>query len=132
MQPLSHLEPINTAACAGQPEVFLLADAFSEFISASARLEASYATLQQEVTHLSHELADRNSALKASLAENQRVHGALQQIVASMPCGVLVVEGDGSVSMINPEGAGCWTLVRKRSPTWLVSRRGPGLILRDF
>ena len=104
MQPLSHLEPINNSACAGQPEVFLLADAFSEFISASARLEASYATLQQEVTHLSHELADRNSALKASLAENQRVHGALQQIVASMPCGVLVVEGDGSVSMINPEG----------------------------
>ena len=104
MQSLSHLDPINNSACAGQPEIFLLADAFSEFISASARLEASYATLQQEVTHLSHELADRNSALKASLAENQRVHGALQQIVASMPCGVLVVEGDGSVSMINPEG----------------------------
>lgn len=87
-----------------KPDMFLLADAFTEFISASTRLEASYEKLQMEVTHLSHELADRNSALKASLAENERVHRALQQIVDSMPCGVLVVEGDGSVSMINPEG----------------------------
>jgi len=82
----------------------LLAGAFTEFISASTRLEASYAKLQQEVTHLSYELADRNSELKASLAENERVHHALQQIVESMPCGVLVVEADGSISVINPEG----------------------------
>ncbi len=82
----------------------LLVDAFSEFISASTRLESSYEKLQLEVTHLSCELADRNEALEASLAENERVHSALQQIVDSMPCGVLVVERDGAVSMINPEG----------------------------
>ena len=104
MELLSHLEPINAPGYLSQPEVLYLADAFSEFISASARLEASYGQLQLEVTHLSHELADRNSALKASLAENERVHSALQQIVDSMPCGVLVVEADGAVSMINPEG----------------------------
>jgi len=103
MERLSHIEPINGSACLAQPEVLFLADAFSEFISASAKLETSYAKLQLEVAHLSHELADRNSALKASLAENERVHRALQQIVASMPCGVLVVEADGAVSMINPE-----------------------------
>ena len=84
--------------------VGFLVEAFTEFISASRRLEGSYAQLQQEVSYLSRELADRNSALKASLAENERVHRALQRIVESMPCGVLVVEGDGSVSMINPEG----------------------------
>jgi PAS domain-containing protein len=103
METLSHIEPINGSSCLAQPEVLFLADAFSEFISASAKLETSYANLQLEVAHLSHELADRNSALKASLAENERVHRALQQIVASMPCGVLVVEADGTVSMINPE-----------------------------
>jgi two-component system sensor histidine kinase FlrB len=104
MQTLPHFEPIIAPGGVAQPEVLLLANAFSEFISASARLESSYATLQMEVTHLSHELADRNSALKASLAENERVHSALQQIVDSMPCGVLVVKEDGTVSMINPEG----------------------------
>jgi two-component system sensor histidine kinase FlrB len=104
METLSHLLPINSSTLATHPDAGLLAEAFTKFIAASARLESSYGQLQLEVTFLSRELADRNSALKASLAENERVHGALQQIVDSMPCGVLVVEEDGSVSMINPEG----------------------------
>lgn len=104
MNSFSHLEPINSLAFSGKPEADFLVDAFAEFIVASTRLENSYAQLQQEVTYLTHELADRNAALKASLGENERVHRALQRIVDSMPCGVLVVEGDGSVSMINPEG----------------------------
>jgi signal transduction histidine kinase len=103
MELLSHIQPINVSSCVVQPEVMILADAFSEFISASARLEASYAQLQMEVTHLSRELTDRNTALNESLAENERVHRALQQIVDSMPCGVLVVESSGTVRMINPE-----------------------------
>ncbi len=86
------------------PEIIALADAFSVFVEASSRLEGSYERLQAEVAYLSHELANRNSALKASLAENERVHRALQQIVDSMPCGVLVVECDSVVTMINPEG----------------------------
>jgi two-component system sensor histidine kinase FlrB len=104
METFSHLQPINAPVLEVHPEAGLLAEAFAKFISASARLESSYGQLQLEVTFLSRELADRNSALKASLAENERVHGALQQIVDSMPCGVLVVEEDGSVSVINPEG----------------------------
>lgn|SRR6185312_14681136 len=104
METISHFQLMNASGAVGKPDVMLLAGAFTEFISASTRLEASYAKLQQEVTHLSYELADRNSELKASLAENERVHHALQQIVESMPCGVLVVEADGSISVINPEG----------------------------
>ena len=103
MAHLSHLDPINLPGFISQPEVLYLADAFSEFISASTRLESSYGQLQLEVTRLSHQLAERNSALKASMEENERVHSALQQIVDSMPCGVMVVEVDGAVSMINPE-----------------------------
>jgi two-component system sensor histidine kinase FlrB len=80
-----------------------LADAFSEFISASSRLENSYRQLQREVHGLGLELAERNAALKISLAENERLRLALQQIVDSMPCGVLVVNCDGKISMINPE-----------------------------
>lgn len=81
----------------------LLADAFSEFIAASARLEHSYQDLQAEVAHLNRELADRNAALSASLSENESMRLALQQILDSMPCGVLVVDPQGEVTLANPE-----------------------------
>jgi two-component system sensor histidine kinase FlrB len=81
----------------------VLADAFSEFILACSRLEKSYFELQREVYGLGLELAERNAALNTSLAENERMRMALQQIVDSMPCGVLVVNCDGEISIINPE-----------------------------
>ena len=82
----------------------MLADAFSEFISASSMLEASYRDLQQEVAHLGVELAERNAALSRSLAENGRMRAALQQMIDSMPCGVLVLDTAETIVMINPEG----------------------------
>jgi two-component system sensor histidine kinase FlrB len=82
----------------------MLADAFSEFISASSQLEASYRDLQQEVAHLGLELAERNAALSRSLAENDRMRAALQQMIDSMPCGVLVLDTAETIVMINPEG----------------------------
>jgi signal transduction histidine kinase len=104
MLPGSHVAPINTVG----PEVLnnprMLADAFSEFISASSQLEASYRDLQQEVAHLGLELAERNTALSRSLAENDRMRAALQQMIDSMPCGVLVLNTAEIIVMINPEG----------------------------
>jgi two-component system sensor histidine kinase FlrB len=82
----------------------LLADAFSEFISASATLEASYRDLQGEVAHLSVELAERNAELTRSLGENDRMRATLQQMIDSMPCGVLVLDAAESIVTINPEG----------------------------
>ena len=81
----------------------LLAGEFSEFISAASRLEDSYRALQDEVSLLGAELSERNAALSASLSENERMRQALQQIVDSMPCGVLVVDRARRISMINPE-----------------------------
>jgi signal transduction histidine kinase len=81
----------------------LLASAFTEFISASTRLENSYRQLQEEVSELRVELSARNAALSTSLAENERMRLDLQQIVDSMPCGVLVLDRKGEISMINPE-----------------------------
>jgi nitrogen fixation/metabolism regulation signal transduction histidine kinase len=81
----------------------LLADAFSEFISASAVLEASYRELQEKVAHLSVELAERNAALTRSLHENDRMRAALEQMIDSMPCGVLVLDADEKIVRINPE-----------------------------
>jgi two-component system sensor histidine kinase FlrB len=104
MFPSSHAAPINDAAPDPLHSQGLLADAFSEFISASSLLEASYRDLQREVSQLGFELAERNSALTRSLAENDRMRAALQQIIESMPCGVLVLDAAENLVMINPEG----------------------------
>ncbi len=104
MLPSSHLVPIESAAVNGQPTPAFLADAFSEFIAASSMLEGSYRDLQEEVAHLNAELSQRNSALTRSLAENDRMRAALQRMLDSMPCGVLVLNNNERVVMINPEG----------------------------
>ena len=121
MLPSSHLEPMNALLAdnysVGQDlervtkdesamqarSAVLLASAFTEFISASTRLENSYRQLQEEVSDLRVELSARNAALSTSLAENERMRLDLQQIVDSMPCGVLVLDRKGEISMINPE-----------------------------
>ena len=103
MLPSSHTIPINPAGVLRLNSPRLLADAFSEFISASSQLEASYRELQNEVAQLSGELADRNAALTRSLAENDRMRATLQQMIDSMPCGVLVVDAAETIVMINPE-----------------------------
>jgi two-component system sensor histidine kinase FlrB len=104
MLPSSHAVPINNAGVVSIHSPELLADAFSEFISASAQLEASYRDLQEEVAQLGFELAERNAALTRSLAENDRMRAALQRIIDSMPCGVLVLDTSDAIVMINPEG----------------------------
>jgi two-component system sensor histidine kinase FlrB len=121
MLPGSHLEPMNALLADDQSggqareeaakdesemparSAALLASAFTEFISASSRLEDSYQQLQEEVSELRVELSARNAALSTSLAENERMRLDLQQIVDSMPCGVLVLDRKGEISMINPE-----------------------------
>src|ERR1035438_1313275 len=103
MLPGSHAVPMNGVAPPMLHSPGALADAFSEFISASSLLEASYRDLQQEVAHLGVELAERNAALSSSLAENDRMRAALQQMIDSMPCGVLVVDTTEAIVMINPE-----------------------------
>ena len=55
------------------------------------------------MSELRQELSARNAALSTSLAENERMRLDLQQIVDSMPCGVLVLDRKGEISMINPE-----------------------------
>ena len=103
MLPSSHVIPIKGLGVETLPNPQLLADAFSEFIAASSVLETSYRDLQEEVTRLSAELTKRNAALSSSMADNDRMRAALQQMVDSMPCGVLVLNHEGRIVMINPE-----------------------------
>jgi signal transduction histidine kinase len=110
MLTVSNLEPIQPASPGDTNDaelqarsVALLAGAFSDFISASSRLENSYRELQQEVQELRQELSAREAALTSSLAENDRMRLDLDQIVDSMPCGVLVLGRRGEILMINRE-----------------------------
>jgi len=81
----------------------VLAGECSEFILAALRLEKSYQKLQRQVSELGSELSERNLALNQSVAENERMRVAVQQMVDSMPCGVLVLDRDSEISMLNPE-----------------------------
>ena len=132
METLSHLQPINLPGREAWPEATLLADAFSKFVSSSARLEASYGQLQLEVTFLSRELAARNAALRASLVENERAHRALQTTVDSMPCGVLVIDEDRSVSAINPEARRLLGIEESPAQHLDAISRASGIDLSDF
>jgi signal transduction histidine kinase len=104
MLPSSHAVPIISLDVAPVPSPQFLADAFSEFISASATLESSYRDLQQEVARLGSELSQRNIELSRSLEENSRMRAALQQMLDSLPCGIVVLDRAQHVVMINPEG----------------------------
>jgi signal transduction histidine kinase len=118
MLPCSHVVPINDPSLKSVQSTQLLADAFSEFISASSLLEDSYRDLQKEVGHLGTELAERNAALTRSLGENEAMRDVLQQMIESMPCGVLVLDTAEHIVTINPEArrllqlgnAQVWTL----------------------
>ena len=80
-----------------------LTRAFASFTEAAASLERSYVQLQAEVGRLRHELEDTNRDLASSLEENHRMRQHLNRILQGLPCGVLVTEADGQVSLANPE-----------------------------
>jgi signal transduction histidine kinase len=80
-----------------------LSRAFASFTEAAASLERSYVQLQAEVGRLRHELEDTNRDLASSLEENHRMRQHLDRILQGLPCGVLVTEADGHVSVANPE-----------------------------
>jgi two-component system sensor histidine kinase FlrB len=89
-----------------------LTRAFASFTEAAASLEHAYVQLQGEVGRLRHELEDTNRDLASSLEENHRMRHRLDRILQGLPCGVLVIEADGQVSLANPEtrrllGAAC-------------------------
>lgn len=83
----------------------LLLEAFDQFTKASGSLEAAYTQLQQRAERLSIELEDTNHRLVQNLEEKERVRNYLNAILESLPCGVLVVDLQGAVTICNPPAA---------------------------
>ena len=90
-----------------EDEQFLLR-AFHTFSEAAGSLEKSYATLRSEVGRLRQELEGSNRDLAQSLEENRNVRAHLDRILEGLPCGVLVVSGNGRITRANPEA---WRLL---------------------
>ena len=84
-----------------QNKQFLL-QAFRSFAEAADSLERSYGMLQAEVARLRGELEQSNAGLERSLESNRSMHQRLDRILKSIPCGVLVLDANGEISLANP------------------------------
>jgi len=93
-----------------------LTKAFLSFTQAAGSLERSYAQLQAEVVRLHHELERTNTELERSLEENLRVRRYLSRVLESLPCGVLVVNGNGEIQIANPEARKLLQMPRDWNP----------------
>ena len=116
------LQPIEAGF--GALDEGCLTRAFASFTEAAASLEKSYVQLQSEVARLRHELEDTNRDLASSLEENHRMRQRLNRILQGLPCGVLVTEVDGRVSLANPEtrrllGTGSESALASTMPVWI-------------
>jgi PAS domain S-box-containing protein len=100
MLPTSHHAPMIPPP---GPAKGALTEAFDAFMATAGRMEASYSQLQGEVARLRRELEERNVALTSSLAENKKIRAALQRILDSLPCGVIVIDSNDEVVLTNPE-----------------------------
>lgn len=90
-----------TARPARPPSARKLAEAFRSFTCAAGTLEESYVRLQAEMSRLREELTRANHDLDSSIQENQRMRIYLAQILAGLPCGVLVLTPSGELKMSN-------------------------------
>ncbi len=79
-----------------------LAAAFASFNQTAGALEQSYRNLQAEVSRLRSELEEKNRRLAESLEENKRVRAYLSRVVEGLPCGVLVLDSDLKLRIVNP------------------------------
>ena len=89
----------------GGNDAHLLLHAFEMFTQASNSLESVFQHLQTRAERLSQELESKNRELKKSLREKAEVQNHLKTILESLPCGVVVLDLSGKVTMCNPVAA---------------------------
>ncbi len=78
--------------------------AFRSFAERAHSLETSYGRLRSEVERLHRELAGSRAGLARSLEDNREMRRHLDRILNGLPCGVLVAQPEGGISLLNPEG----------------------------
>lgn len=78
-----------------------LADAFRTFNEVSAALEHSYRQLQGQVARLNEDLRRARAARLAEFRERERIAARLERLLALLPGGVLVLDGDNVIRESN-------------------------------
>ena len=79
-----------------------LEDAFQVFNQVSEQLADSYQQLQEQVQHLSSELATARTERMRQLAEKELLANRLSQLLDALPAAVVVLNGGGLVEQFNP------------------------------
>jgi PAS domain S-box-containing protein len=80
----------------------LLLQAFEIFTQASSSLESAFSQLQERAQRLTEELEAKNLELERSLREKEEVQNYLKTILERLPCGVFVLDPEGSLTLCNP------------------------------
>ena len=79
-----------------------LAEAFRLFNEASGELSRAYDGLQAQVAQLTVELAQANGELRRQYQEKAALTERLGTLLAALPAGVVVLDGQGTVDEANP------------------------------
>src|SRR3990172_3700468 len=79
-----------------------LSDAFRVFTDASRDLSARFSVLESEVARLTAELARTRNERARAEAENERLADRIGRLLDALPAGVVVIAGEGHVSLANP------------------------------
>jgi len=79
-----------------------LEDAFQVFNQMSEQLVDSYQQLQDQVQHLSTELATARTERMRQLAEKESLANRLSQLLDALPAAVVVLDGRDQVEQFNP------------------------------
>ena len=79
-----------------------LQEAFNLFNQMSEQLTDAYRELQKQVEQLTQELAVANGELRRQLEEKESLSQRLSRLLAALPGGVIVLDGGGRVSEVNP------------------------------
>lgn len=116
-----------------------LEEAFGVFSQVSERLASSYQALEARITSLTEELAQARAERLREQDKNGRLSNRLQNLLSTLPAGVVVLDGRGVVQEANPAAVellgeplhgASWTAVIARAfaPT---ARDGHEISLRD-
>ncbi len=79
-----------------------LMHAFTVFSQASEQLSTVYRDLQQQVEHLTNELALANGELQHQLAQKENLSQQLSLLLSALPGGVVAIDNEGVIESANP------------------------------
>lgn len=79
-----------------------LMHAFTVFSQASEQLSKVYRGLQQQVEHLTNELALANGELQRQLSQKENLSQQLSLLLSALPGGVVAIDSEGIIESANP------------------------------